>query len=307
MELEEIKEEALKSINAVITTETKKEAISFLQTEVMPKVKAYADGLGKGIKDSATGKAQNARQEIFVAEIAPARLAGRFEPCVLRSRQGSRQDGKGDGGRGRERGGRDRHADAGRTDCLIYAQEGGEGERYEDCFLDRPPIFLSRGQQDTHNEGRWRHEVQNILVHCLGVVISFAIGWFLFRAIRSDGKRADDARSQLDAAGEGQRAAQDAVREISSGLADSADTVQGLADADRDAQETARRIADAGTGIASAVDAVQSAGVESRQLVDDSEQRIAESERIIRGIRERARADGGVAADTENSVADRER
>ena len=57
MELEEIKDEALKSINAVITTETKKEAISFLQTEVMPKVKAYADGLGKGIKDSATGKA----------------------------------------------------------------------------------------------------------------------------------------------------------------------------------------------------------------------------------------------------------
>lgn len=56
MELEEIKNEALKSIDAVITTETKKEAISFLQTTVLPKVKAYADVLGDGIKAGASEK-----------------------------------------------------------------------------------------------------------------------------------------------------------------------------------------------------------------------------------------------------------
>lgn len=131
----------------------------------------------------------------------------------------------------------------------------------------------------------------SIAINLAGCLVAFVAGWFLFRSIHSDGKRADDARKQLDTAGEEQRAAHDAVREISSGLADSADTVQGLADANGDAQETARRIADAGTDIASAVDAVQSADVESRQLIDDSRERIAESESIIRGVRERARKD----------------
>ena len=132
----------------------------------------------------------------------------------------------------------------------------------------------------------------SIAINLAGCLVAFVAGWFLFRSIHFDGKRADDARKQLDTAGEEQRAAHDAVREISSGLADSADTVQGLADANGGAQEAAQRIEGAGTDIASAVDAAQSAGVESRQHVDDSEQRIAESESIIRGVRERARKGG---------------
>jgi len=131
-----------------------------------------------------------------------------------------------------------------------------------------------------------------IITHIVGVLVACAIGWFMFRSVHSDGKRADDARNKLGTAGEEQRAAHDAVREISSGLADSADTVQRLADANGGAQEATRRIADAGTDIASAVDAAQSAGVESRQLIDDSRERIAESESIIRGVRDRARKNG---------------
>ena len=131
----------------------------------------------------------------------------------------------------------------------------------------------------------------SIAINLAGCLVAFVAGWFLFRSVRSDGKRADDARKQLDTAGEEQRAAHDAVREISSGLADSADTVQRLADANGGAQEAAQRIEGAGTDIASAVDAAQSAGAESRQLIDDSRERITESESIIRGIRKRARKD----------------
>lgn len=131
----------------------------------------------------------------------------------------------------------------------------------------------------------------SIAINLAGCLVAFVAGWFLFCSVHSDGKRADDTRNQLDAVGEEQRAADDAVREISGGLADSADTMQGLADANGDAQEAANRIADAGTDIADAVDAAQSAGVESRQLIDNSRERIAESESIIRSVRKRARKD----------------
>lgn len=131
----------------------------------------------------------------------------------------------------------------------------------------------------------------SIVLDILGTVAIAGIGWLLFRGIHSNGKRANEARNELDRTGEEQRAAQESVTDLAAGIDASAGAGRRIADADRNAQETAQRIADAGTGIAGAVTAAQDAGRESERLADDSEQRIAESESIIRDIRERARKD----------------
>ena len=56
MELEQIKDEALKSIDKMITTKAKADAINFLRGTVLAAVKDFADGLAQALKNSSTGK-----------------------------------------------------------------------------------------------------------------------------------------------------------------------------------------------------------------------------------------------------------
>ena len=56
MELEELKNEALNSVDKIITPKAKGEAITFLKDNALPKLSSFADGLVSGIKGSAAGK-----------------------------------------------------------------------------------------------------------------------------------------------------------------------------------------------------------------------------------------------------------
>ena len=56
MELEELKNEALNSVDKIITPKAKGEAIAFLKDNALPKLSSFADGLISGVKNSAAGK-----------------------------------------------------------------------------------------------------------------------------------------------------------------------------------------------------------------------------------------------------------
>lgn len=56
MELEELKKEALESVDKIITPKAKGEAIAFLKDNALPKLSSFADGLISGVKNSAAGK-----------------------------------------------------------------------------------------------------------------------------------------------------------------------------------------------------------------------------------------------------------
>lgn len=133
----------------------------------------------------------------------------------------------------------------------------------------------------------------SIVLDILGAVAITGIGWLLFRGIHSDGKRADDARNQLDAAQAEQRTTQSAIDTVSKRADESAGTAQSIADRVSEAQ--------------GAVDAAQGQLDDCQQIIADSARCYEESARILREIRAGARADGGEAADAENSMADRER
>ena len=56
MEIEQLKEEALKSVDKMVTTKAKAQAIAFLRDTLLPAVKQFADGLAQALKNSATSK-----------------------------------------------------------------------------------------------------------------------------------------------------------------------------------------------------------------------------------------------------------
>lgn len=132
-----------------------------------------------------------------------------------------------------------------------------------------------------------------VLLSALGVLAGCAVVWFLFRSVHSDGGAADNAREQLDAAQDGQRATASAI-----------DTVANAADA---SAKRADSIAGADERAATAVDSAQDINTECQQLIDDSSERIAESEEILQAIRARAQSDGGTTADSKDSMAASER
>lgn len=113
----------------------------------------------------------------------------------------------------------------------------------------------------------------------LAMLSGAGICWFLFRSIRSHGGAADNARNELDSATAGQRETASTLDRVANGADASADT----------AQSVTSRVSDA------------------LDSIDTAQRDIDESARILREIRTGARADGGAAADAENSVSDRER
>ena len=56
MEIEQLKEEALKSVDKMVTTKAKAQAIAFLRDTLLPAVKQFADVLAQALKNSATSK-----------------------------------------------------------------------------------------------------------------------------------------------------------------------------------------------------------------------------------------------------------
>ena len=60
MEIEQLKEEALKSVDKMVTTKAKAQAIAFLRDTLLPAVKQFADGLAQALKNSATSKTTTA-------------------------------------------------------------------------------------------------------------------------------------------------------------------------------------------------------------------------------------------------------
>lgn len=133
----------------------------------------------------------------------------------------------------------------------------------------------------------------SIMLDILGIIAIAGIGWLLFRGIHSDGKRADDARNQLDSATAGQRETAGALDRVADGADESADTAKSVASGVSDALDS--------------IDAAQRDIDESARILADSARRYDESARILREIRAGARTGGGAAADAKDGVATRER
>lgn len=123
------------------------------------------------------------------------------------------------------------------------------------------------------------------LVCALCAALIIALGWLLFRDIRSDGGAANGVRAELDGAAAEQSRAYDATQRVGERLDSGIERVGGIESAVRDSRDTASRIE---AGIDASTERVR----DSIAITQDSQRRISESLGVIQAIREGARADG---------------
>ena len=120
----------------------------------------------------------------------------------------------------------------------------------------------------------------------IGVIVLCAVGWLLFRDIRSDSGTADGIGRELDSVAAEQSKAADSIERIDRGLDDSAGTVERIAESNGAASATAQRIADTDRELAGTIDSAKNRNGECETIIADSKQRIESSEQIIRDIRQ---------------------
>ena len=119
-------------------------------------------------------------------------------------------------------------------------------------------------------------------------ILVYAV-WFLFRSDVSDhGTTANDVTEQLDTVDSEQRAAQNSLESVQSGLDDSQRTVDKLDESTRNAQSAADGISESNTNIANAVNDAKTANSSSAAIIAHSERRIADCQSIIQDVRKTA-------------------
>lgn len=123
------------------------------------------------------------------------------------------------------------------------------------------------------------------IVAVITVLLIVYATWFLFQDIRSDGRAADDTRTELNNTATEQQRTQESLESIGNGLDDSQSTVGRIEQSNSAAQSTAAGIAESNKHIAESISGAQTANSRGKELTQDSERRISESLSIIQSIR----------------------